>query len=181
MYDDINSSQIPKSGISDNSFKNFLKICRAYENELMHISKSQSPSLSKDDIIVLDDLIKEITAYSGNLVKQNYSQYAKKIIEIGLKMVDYLLKIFNVINLQKNLHDRLNFPLTLKLILLESYFGISFKNDKNYFESEKIIKDIIEIQKDFLSLPQFNIACSTFYLGVIKFCKLIPFNINRFK
>lgn len=171
MNEDINTSQIPKSAQSDNSFKNFCKICRAYENELMHLSKNQSPCLSKDDVIVLDDLIKEITGYSSELTKQNYSQYAKLLIEIGLKIVDYLLKIFNVINNQKNLHDKLNFPLTLKLILLESYFGIIFKNEKNYYQSEKVIKDIIEIQKDFLALPQFNIACSTFYLGVINFCK----------
>ena len=45
--------EIPKSPFTNNTYKDFYKICRAYYNELMHISKSNNPTLSKDDIIVL--------------------------------------------------------------------------------------------------------------------------------
>jgi len=46
MKDDL-AKKPPKSSKSNNTFKDFLKICRAYYDELMHISKNNTPSLSK--------------------------------------------------------------------------------------------------------------------------------------
>ena len=75
-------NEIPKSPSTENSFKDFNKICRAYYNELMHISKSNSPNLSKEDIIVIDDLIKEISSYSSDLIKNNFIEEAKKLLTL---------------------------------------------------------------------------------------------------
>ena len=46
---------IPKSK-SNNTFRDFNKICRAYYDELMHISKNEKPSLSEIDTLVINDL-----------------------------------------------------------------------------------------------------------------------------
>ena len=91
---DKNDSKIPKSSRSQNTYKDFNKICRAYYDELMHISKSDSPSLSKKDIIILNDVIHEIVDYSNELLNQNCIQEAKKILDIGLVISDFFLKIF---------------------------------------------------------------------------------------
>ena len=85
--------KIPKSP-SNNTYRDFNKICRAYYDELMHISKSERPSLSEIDTLVINDLIHEIENYSNNLLKNNYVQPAKKIIDIGLVITDFFLKIF---------------------------------------------------------------------------------------
>ena len=165
-------NEIPKSPSTENSFKDFNKICRAYYNELMHISKSNSPNLSKEDIIVIDDLIKEISSYSSELIKFNFIEEAKKIIDIGLVISDFLLKIFGEIsdfeNKEKNLGEKLKIPLSLKLLLLESNFNILFKFEKNFIDSEKNLEEIIEIQK-YLKLSNYNLACSNFYLAIVKF------------
>ena len=168
----INYSELPKSSLSDNTYKDFSKICRGYYNELIHISKLPSPTLSKEDIIVIDDLIKEIFTYSNELINLNYIKEAKKLVDIGLVIVDFLLKIFGAIPcLSKentNLVDKLSYPLSLKLMLLESNFNILFKYDHNYSNSEKNIEEIMEIQK-YLGLPSYNIASSRFYLAILKF------------
>jgi hypothetical protein len=36
------TSSLPKSPHTDNTFKDFQKICRAYYNELMYLSKSKT-------------------------------------------------------------------------------------------------------------------------------------------
>jgi hypothetical protein len=165
-------NEIPKSPSTENSFKDFNKICRAYYNELMHISKSNSPNLSKEDIIVIDDLIKEISSYSSDLIKNNFIEEAKKIIDIGLVISDFLLKIFGEISdfekKDKNLGEKLSYPLSLKLLLLECNFNILFKYEKNFADSEKNLDEIIEVQK-YLKLSNYNLACSNFYMAIVKF------------
>ena len=164
---------IPKSSLSKNTYRDFNKICRAYYDELMHLSKSDSPSLSKNDILVLNDLIKEIVTYSNELIKLNFIQEAKKILDIGLVISDFLLKIFGEMfesqNTNKNnLVEKLKFPLSLKLILLESNFNILYKYEKDYINCEKNLSEIIEVQL-YLQSPNENISSSKFYMGIIKF------------
>jgi hypothetical protein len=89
-----NEKKPPKSTKSQNTFKDFHKICRAYYDELMHLSKNKSPSLSKKDIIILADVIDEIVIYSKELLDSNFIIEAKKILDIGLVISDFLLKIF---------------------------------------------------------------------------------------
>ena len=169
LYQNI---EIPKSPFTNNTYKDFYKICRAYYNELMHISKSNNPTLSKDDIIVIDDLIKEIYKYSTDLTKINLIQEAKNIIDIGLVISDFQLKIFGELkSIQKdseNLVEKLYYPLSLKLILLEANFNILYKYEKNYLDGEKNLEEILEVQK-YLKLPNYNIACSQFYYSILKY------------
>ena len=164
--------EIPKSPFTNNTYKDFYKICRAYYNELMHISKSNNPTLSKDDIIVIDDLIKEIYKYSTDLTKINLIQEAKNIIDIGLVISDFQLKIFGELkSIQKdneNLIEKLYYPLSLKLILLEANFNILYKYEKNYLDGEKNLEEILEVQK-YLKLPNYNLACSQFYYSILKY------------
>ena len=176
------SSNIPKSLISKNTYKDFNKICRAYYNELLHISKEPNPSLSKNDVIVIDDLIREIIEYSEQLIQKSFINEGKKLIDIGLVISDFLLKIFGeIINNNKYegiVANRLDeekisnaffkYPLSLKLSLLESNFNILFKYEENYVYSEKTLNEIIEIQS-FLYYSNYNMASSKFYLGIIKF------------
>ena len=168
LYQNI---EIPKSPFTNNTYKDFYKICRAYYNELMHISKSNNPTLSKDDIIVIDDLIKEIFKYSNDLTKINLIQEAKNIIDIGLVISDFQLKIFgelkSMLKDENNLIEKLYYPLSLKLILLEANFNILYKYEKNYLDGEKNLEEIMDVQK-YLKLPNYNFACSKFYYAILK-------------
>ena len=172
---DKNDSKIPKSSRSQNTYKDFNKICRAYYDELMHISKSDSPSLSKKDIIILNDVIHEIVDYSNELLNQNCIQEAKKILDIGLVISDFFLKIFgemaekgsNTINNSK-LSDKLKYPLSLKLLLLKANFKILINYESDYKNGEKNLNEIIEIQL-YLKTSSYHLASSKFYMAKIKY------------
>lgn len=176
-------NNIPKSSCSSNTFNDFYKICRAYYDELMHISKEENPSLSKEDILVIDDLIKEILEYSNELTSKMFITEAKKILDIGLVISDFLLKIFGkfilnnqnleekqtkITNYEENLSEKLHYPLSLKLQLLEKNFHILFQYERDYDFSEKNINEIIEIQK-YIQISKHNLGSSKFFLALIKF------------
>jgi hypothetical protein len=141
---------IPKSK-SNNTFRDFNKICRAYYDELMHISKEEKPSLSEIDTLVINDLIHEIEEYSNDLLSKNYVQPAKKIIDIGLVITDFFLKIFGGMSELSNnyrvydsrLTDMLKYPLSLKLLLLKCNFNILINYENNYDDGEKNLNEII--------------------------------------
>jgi hypothetical protein len=171
-----NNEKIPKSSLSKNTYKDFNKICRAYYDELMHISKSDSPSLSRNDVIILDDVIHEIVQYSNELLKDNFIQEAKKILDIGLVISDFFLKIFgemteisnnNSTNSSK-LSDKLRFPLSLKLLLLKANFKILIEYENDYINGEKNLNEIIEIQL-YLKSASFHLASSKFHMAKIKY------------
>ena len=171
-----NNEKIPKSSLSGNTYKDFNKICRAYYDELMHISKSDSPSLSRNDVIILDDVIHEIVQYSNELLKDNFIQEAKKILDIGLVISDFFLKIFgemteisnnNSTNSSK-LSDKLRFPLSLKLLLLKANFKILIEYENDYINGEKNLNEIIEIQL-YLKSSSFHLAASKFHMAKIKY------------
>jgi len=167
--------KIPKSP-SNNTFRDFNKICRAYYDELMHISKSERPSLSEIDTLVINDLIHEIENYSNNLLKNNYVQPAKKIIDIGLVITDFFLKIFGGMSELSNnykvydskLTDILKYPLSLKLLLLKANFNILINYEKDYENGEKNLNEIIEIQL-YLKSSSYNLASSKFHMAKIKY------------
>ena len=157
-----NGKKPPKSSRSNNTFKDFFKICRAYYDELMHLSKNKEPSLSQKDIIILSDVIDEIVTYSNELISNNFITQAKDLLNIGLVISDFLLKIFQKmieeyqlklkkddkenININHTLSEKLRYPLSLKLRLLKSNFKIIITYDKDYQYAEKNLKEIIEIQ-----------------------------------
>ena len=168
-------NDIPKSSRSQNTYKDFNKICRAYYDELMHISKSDSPSLSKKDIIILNDVIHEIVDYSNELLAKHFIQEAKKILDIGLVISDFFLKIFGEMSEQGNnnsnnskLSDKLKYPLSLKLLLLKANFKILIEYENDYINGEKNLNEIIEIQL-YLKTSSYHLASSKFYMAKIKY------------
>ena len=168
------NNNIPKSSKSKNTYKDFNKICRAYYDELMHISKSDSPSLSKKDIIILNDLIHEIVDYSNELVAKHFIQEAKKILDIGLVISDFFLKIFGEMSELSNnsnnskLSDKLKYPLSLKLLLLKANFKILINYENDYKNGEKNLNEIIEIQL-YLKSSSYHLASSKFHMAKIKY------------
>ena len=181
-HNEQNKIMPPNSSKSKNTYKDFFKICRAYYDELMHISKSQEPSLSKKDIIILSDVIDEVVTYTNELLSFNYISQAKEILNIGLVISDHLLKIFgdmvedynkknpsnenNNNNINNNLSEKLRYPLTLKLKLLKLNFKILLQNEKNYKDAEKNLKEIINLQT-YLKSSNYNLASSKFWLAKI--------------
>lgn len=164
-------SNIPKSSLSGNTYKDFNKICRAYYDELMHISKSTTPALSKNDTLILSDLMNEIVTYSNELINLNFIPEAKKILDIGLVISDFLLKIFGEMNeatSSNNLVEKLKFPLSLKLLLLETNFNILFRYESDYANCEKHLTEIIEIQI-YLQSSNENQSSAKFYMGIVKY------------
>ncbi len=188
------TNEIPNSLTSNKSYKDFYKICKAYYHELKDYN-SKNRTLVKSDIIVLNDLVKEINTYTLELIKTgSHIEEAKSIIKIGLKITDYLLKILHSYikseevrnnnsslrsdntssNYRKNntTNNKLSdYPLSLKLMLLETKFHISFNIELNYNDAEKIIEEVMRIQ-NIIKASRFNLGCSVFYLGIIKFSKL---------
>ena len=179
-----NGKKPPKSSRSNNTFKDFFKICRAYYDELMHLSKNKGPSLSQKDIIILSDVIDEIVTYSNELISNNFITQAKDLLNIGLVISDFLLKIFQKmieeyqlklkkddkenININHTLSEKLRYPLSLKLRLLKSNFKIIITYDKDYPYAEKNLKEIIEIQI-YLKSSNYNLASSKFWLAKIEY------------
>jgi hypothetical protein len=173
---EICNDKIPKSSKSNNTYRDFNKICRGYYDELMHVSKSDTPSLSQKDILIINDLIHEIVLYSNELINSNYIQPAKKIIDIGLVISDFFLKIFGgmaeLSNIYKNndskLTEILKYPLSLKLSLLKANFNILINYENDYNNGEKNLNEIIEIQL-YLKSSEYHLAISKFHMAKIKY------------
>ena len=173
---EINKDKIPKSSKSNNTYRDFNKICRGYYDELMHVSKSDTPSLSQKDILIINNLIHEIVVYSNELINSNYIQPAKKIIDIGLVISDFFLKIFGgmaeLSNIYKNndskLTEILKYPLSLKLSLLKANFNILINYENDYNNGEKNLNEIIEIQL-YLKSSEYHLAISKFHMAKIKY------------
>src|SRR5689334_833250 len=90
-FNSKNEAEIPRSISSNKSYKDFYKVCKAYYHELRDIN-SRNENISKDDMIVLNDLIKEINGYSTLLMKSNFLEESKKLLKVCIKIVDFLLK-----------------------------------------------------------------------------------------
>lgn len=172
MNDD---DKIPKSPSNNNTFKEFNEICQDYFVELVQISKSEKEKLSEIDILVINDLIHEIEEYSNILLRDNYIQPAKIIINIGLVITDFFLKIYGRMSgLSKNYEvndsktDILKYPLSLKLLLLKANFNILINYENDYHNGEKNLNEIIEIQK-FLKSSNYHLASSKYHMAKIKY------------
>ena len=167
----MNNEEIPKSTFNNNTYDDFLNICKGYNNELLHISKLEFPTLSKDDTIVIDNLIKEIYKYSSELIVSDFVDEAKNIINVGLEICNQFENIYtNISSNDENFTGYIYYPVTLRLMLLESLFNVYFKYERNFVEAEKIINEIKDIQ-NYLQLPHYNYACTLFYSSLICFYK----------
>jgi hypothetical protein len=151
-------------------FDNFYKLCKSNYKKLKSININNE-SLTKYDIIVLNDLIKEITEYTSEHIKSNQNTKATQFVELNTKIIDVLLLINNTNSDNTNNSKKISYILSLKLANLENKFQIYYNEDK-YDEAEKVLLEIINIQ-EILKLPQYNIANSIFYLAVIKYCKIL--------
>jgi hypothetical protein len=179
----LNNSKenIPFSPHSEKSFKDFVKTSKAYYQELKNLESSlPNFSLSKDEVIVLNDILKEVKIYSEVLLKNEIIIESKKLIKIGEKTCDLIIKIFS--NKSEN-HDKdksryeketnntlacLKWALALKLSILEVKFNIIFNFEHLYDESHNLIEEIYNLQS-ILNLPKFNLGCSTFFKALMKF------------
>lgn len=166
-----NFKDIPLVG--DKSYKDFYKICRAYYKEIKNVN-ANNLKLSKDDVIVINDVIKELNSYTNILLKNDFLNESKKLIKIGLKTTDLLIKLFNnVYRVDSNPADttpKIVYPLSLKLALLETNFHIIFNIENDYEESEQILTEIVNIQ-NILQLPRYYLGCSKLYMAMLKYFK----------
>lgn len=180
-------NEIPASSISGSSYDEIYKTCIEYYGELkkLNLNKESKISLSVEDFIVLNDLVTETNSYSSYLILNGYYLEGAILIQLNLKNINSMIKFtrisfktgFNEEKINKNKIDTLLYPFSLKLIALELKFHLLFKIQKNYEEAEKLLKDIIKIQ-DVLQMPKFNIGASTFFMAIVKFCKIIFHKIN---
>lgn len=161
---------LPKSPTYSNTYKDFLKILKAYYKELKRYDIN-SCFLSKDDIFVINDLLTESFSYINNLIQIKYFAEVKPMIKYCEKIIDCLIKKFNYSNNGKET-KKITYLFALKLQILEIKFDMVFNIEGLYEESEKIILEILSLQ-NILNMPTFNVACSYFYYALVKFCKFI--------
>ena len=175
-----NIDNIPPSIYSNNSFKDFCRITKAYYKELKTVNKNNG-TIGKDDMSVINNLMTESNEYSSILIKEQHLKEANKLNKLTSKIVEIILQIFTKIHESENkMNNNLNlpttsilfYPLFLKLSTLETKFQLVFQVEENYEEAEKIIQEVLKLQIA-LQLPKFNIGCSTFYSALIKFCNYL--------
>ena len=80
------SVQVPPSPVSNIPFHKFTSLIESYYNDIFKQQTETYPSLSKDDVIVIGDTLKEIIEYSSFLITNTFYSEAKYIITIGLNM-----------------------------------------------------------------------------------------------
>ena len=156
---------ITKSLMNRVPFENFKNLCISYSNILSKIYIKNNNFFSKEDIIIINDIINDIINYSKELLRNNLINESKDIINLGISITD------NFYNIHKKYFKGIKIfilPLKLKLYILEANFNLNFKYIKDYINSENILLKIIDIQK-ILQLSNFNIGSSYFYLGIIYF------------
>jgi hypothetical protein len=180
-------NEIPPSSVSKSSYGDLYKTCTEYHSELkkLNLNKESKLSLSMEDFIVLNDLVIETNSYSSYLILNGYYLEGAKLIQLNLKNINFMIKFtrisfntgFNEEKINKNKIDILLYPFSLKLTALELKFYLFFNVQKNYDEAEKLLNEIIKIQ-NVLQMPKFNTGSSTFFMAIVKFCKIKFHNIN---
>lgn len=173
MEDKYNNNlcvKIPKSPFSKKYYNDFMKVCQVYLDILNNIyanflNNKKRVFYNDEDILVITDLLYEIINYSNNLLHKNLINESGFLIKIGIELSNSFYEIFS---LYSNGLRFLKHPLSLKLLLLQSYFNLHFKYLKNYILANEILIEIINIQK-FLEFSEFYVASSYFYLTIINF------------
>jgi hypothetical protein len=164
------STQIPCSETSQTSFSSFIKLCKGYYKELKSLANNNH-KLSKTDLVVINDFLKELTHYSGCLLNMSLKDESKLLIIAGIKIVDSLLVIFNTVQFDQDPQSLLQYPFSLKLNLLEIRFQILL-NEGIYEEAEKTVEEVMNIQK-ILKMQRFFIGSSMLYLAIVKFSNFL--------
>lgn len=167
------NKSLPKAPRCNEIYSEFYKLVRTYYKELK-AANIDSLILSKDDILIIDDIISEICEYCDVLIKGNYYSYALELIEIGIDLVDKFLVIINksLINVANNeTSTKMKYPLNMKLNLLESKFHILFDTE-DLVNAEKILEEVFRLQKITL-VPDFLSANNLLYSAFIKLSKIV--------
>ena len=146
--------KLPNAPVSDNTYDDFVKILKGYLKELKMVNLNNS-KLNQDDLLVLDDLIKESSSYIIILSNNTNIKEYLDLIEYTNKIVNLLLIIFNNMFIDENLlsndnilktncvnqikdstnninsksvvNKLLAYPFILKIILLESKLNAFFE------------------------------------------------------
>lgn len=156
------------------SYKELIDIIENYTKEFISIQNKPSPPLSKDDILVINDLFQEIILVSQNLQKAELLEESKTILTFSILCAEEFEKVLLSIPIlkeklkKKTKIDKSSYIQEIKLILLELKCDVVLKIENNYEESHEILKKIIEIQK-ILDIPSINFSQTLYYMSIVKF------------
>jgi hypothetical protein len=84
---------ITKSLMNRVPFENFKNLCISYSNILSKIYIKNNNFFSKEDIIIINDIINDIINYSKELLKNNLINESKDIINLGISITDNFYNI----------------------------------------------------------------------------------------
>ena len=175
MHTTTTSVQVPPSPVSNIPFHKFTSLIESYYNDIFKQQTETYPSLSKDDVIVIGDTLKEIIEYSSFLITNTFYSEAKYIITIGLNMNESYSEVLSnlpvyrnkITNDNKDQLDKTSFTLAIKLSLLQVLMRILLYVEKDFVESNQVLKEIIHIQNIF-KVPVSELAQSFYYETIIK-------------
>lgn len=158
------------SPVSNNTFQDFIKICKSYYKELKTVNLNNH-KLSSDDLIVLNSLISETNEYATALARSKFLDESFELISLNEKIVNLFLVIFKNLLIDSNsslsASKLISFPYSLKLYVLETKFLIYFSICSKVDEAEKILNESIQIIKNF-DLNRHFLGNTLFYLASVK-------------
>lgn len=141
------NKKIPKAPVSDYTYQDFIKILKAYLKELKELNITNS-KLSREDVLVINDLISESNQYIVILMTGHISE-AQDVLDLSEKIVSAFFLVFKNLLLLSNQNNMsinetnsdnmlntnklLSFPFVLKLSILE----VKFQFYVNYYIQEK--------------------------------------------
>ena len=169
-HDDIYTTYNDLSYAIDDYIKELKKI---------NLPLSTSSAISKEDVIVIYDIIKEVIDSIEELVKSELIEEAKSIIDKALLLLNEYETALNALPIIKekmnnnNKIDKSILAKQLRLALLEHKCNIVLLIETNYEESDRVVKEIIEMQNE-LQLPPKCLNKYLYYMAIVKF------NINNY-
>ena len=169
-HDDIYTTYNDLSYAIDDYIKELKKI---------NLPLSTSSAISKEDVIVIYDIIKEVIDSIEELVKSELIEEAKSIIDKALLLLNEYETALNALPIIKekmnnnNKLDKSILAKQLRLALLEHKCNIVLLIETNYEESDRVVKEIIEMQNE-LQLPPKCLNKYLYYMAIVKF------NINNY-
>ena len=169
-HDDIYTTYNDLSYAIDDYIKELKKI---------NLPLSTSSTISKEDVIVIYDIIKEVIDSIEELVKSELIEEAKSIIDKALLLLNEYETALNALPIIKekmnnnNKIDKSILAKQLRLALLEHKCNIVLLIETNYEESDRVVKEIIEMQNE-LQLPPKCLNKYLYYMAIVKF------NINNY-
>ena len=168
----------------DDIFTTYNELTFAIDDYIKELKKINLPlptssAISKEDVIVVYDIIKEVIDSIEEFVKSDLIEEAKSIIDQSLLLLNEYEIVLNALPIikekmnKKNKIDKSILAKQLRLALLEHKCNIVLLIEVNYEESDRVIKEIIEMQNE-LQLPPKCLNKYLYYMAIVKF------NINNY-